>query len=77
MQVQDVPFASILSLNDFERFVYVLSVLERFSDQECTVLLGISREEVQETRAQAQRHVLDYERMVARSTTDPSDAGMS
>jgi hypothetical protein len=77
MQVQDVPFASILSLNDFERFVYVLSVLERFSDQECAVLLGISREEVRETRALAQKHVLDYERMVTKSTTDPSKAGMS
>jgi hypothetical protein len=77
MQVQDVPFASILSLNDFERFVYVLSVLERFSDQECAVWLGISRKEVRETRTLALKHVSDYEQMATKSTTDPSNAGMS
>jgi|ERR1700733_2405604 hypothetical protein len=77
IQVQDVPFASILSLNDLERFVYVLSVLERFSDQECAVLLGISRKEVRETRALSLKHVSDYERMVTKSTTDPSNARMS
>lgn len=70
MPVQDVPFASILRLNDFERFVYVLSVVERFSDQECAVLLGISRQEMRETRAIAVQHVSDFERAVTESTID-------
>jgi hypothetical protein len=72
MPVQDVPFASILRLNDFERFVYVLSVIERFSDQECVVLLGISLKEMRETRAIAVQHVSDFERAVTKSAMDPS-----
>ena len=72
MPVHDVPFANVLRLNDFERFVYVLSVLERFSDQECAVLLGISWKEVRETRAIAVQHVSDFERAVTVSAIDPS-----
>lgn len=33
----DPPFASVLALEDFERFVYVLSVLERYPAQKCAV----------------------------------------
>ena len=32
---QDPRFSAILALPDFERFVYVLSVLEGCTDQEC------------------------------------------
>jgi hypothetical protein len=70
MPVQDVPFASILQLNDFERFVYVLSVIERFSDQECAVLLDISWKQMRETRAIAVQHVSDFERAVTVSAID-------
>jgi hypothetical protein len=72
MPVQDVRFANILRLNDFERFVYVLSVIERFSDQECAALLGISWKELRETRAIAVQHVSDFERAVSVSVIDPS-----
>ena len=75
MPVQDVPLASILRLNDFERFVYVLSVFERFSDQECVVLLGISRKEMRETRAIAVQHISEFEREVTESITDASSTG--
>src|ERR1700693_5131013 len=34
---------SIFRLKDFERFVYVMSVLEKYSDQDCSVLLDCSR----------------------------------
>jgi hypothetical protein len=68
MPVQDVPFASILRLNDLERFVYVLSVLESYSDQDCVVLLGISRQEMRATRALALQHISESERMVTEST---------
>jgi hypothetical protein len=30
MPLEESPFASVLALEDFERFVYVLSVLERY-----------------------------------------------
>lgn len=32
--------AAVLELRPFDRFVYVMSVLERYSDQDCSVLLG-------------------------------------
>jgi hypothetical protein len=43
---RDNPFASILSLDDFERFVFVMSILEEQSDEECAVLLRCSRNDV-------------------------------
>ena len=42
----DDPFAPILLLDSFERFVFVMSTLEGQSDQECAVLLRCSRQEV-------------------------------
>jgi hypothetical protein len=40
------PFAPILLLNPFERFVFVMSTLEGQSDYECAVLLRCSRRDV-------------------------------
>jgi hypothetical protein len=39
-------FAAIVSLNAFERFVFVMSVLEGQSDDECSTLLRCSRRDV-------------------------------
>ena len=49
--------AAVLSLGAFERFVYVMSVLERYSDQDCSVLLGCSRRDVVAARARAFRQI--------------------
>lgn len=38
--------AAVLRLEPFERFVYVMSVLERYSDLDCSVLLGCARRDV-------------------------------
>jgi DNA-directed RNA polymerase specialized sigma24 family protein len=40
------PFAAILLLAPFERFVFVISTLEGQSDAECAVLLSCSRRDV-------------------------------
>jgi hypothetical protein len=40
------PFAPILLLHSFERFVFVMSTLEGQSDDECAVLLRCSRRDV-------------------------------
>jgi DNA-directed RNA polymerase specialized sigma24 family protein len=40
------PFAAIAALGAFERFVFVMSVLEGHSEQECAILLGCSRRDV-------------------------------
>ena len=37
---------AILELPSFERLVFVMSVLERFSNQECSLLLGCTRRDV-------------------------------
>ena len=59
------PFAGVLALRDFDRFVYVLSVLEGCADQDCAVLLGISHGELRNTRACALRHVAYSESRIA------------
>ena len=40
------PFAAITSLNTFERFVFVMSVIEGLSQVECAALLNCSIEDV-------------------------------
>lgn len=49
--------ASISALADFERFVFVLSVLEHYSDRDTAALLGHSREEIRMGRIQALQQV--------------------
>jgi hypothetical protein len=49
-QDADYAIARILRLEHFERFVFVMSVLEKYSDQDCSVLLGCSRQDVGETK---------------------------
>ena len=44
---------AVLRLGDFERFVFVLCVLERYREHECALLLGCSDSEVREARSQA------------------------
>jgi hypothetical protein len=49
------PFAAIASLGSFERFVFVMSVLEGRSDDECATLLVCTRREVVMARELAQQ----------------------
>jgi hypothetical protein len=44
---------AVLGLADFERFAFVLCVLERYREHECALLLGCSASEVREARTQA------------------------
>jgi len=44
---------AVLGLADFERFVFVLCVLERYWEHECALLLGCSASEVRDARTQA------------------------
>ena len=43
----------VLGLADFERFVFVLCVLERYREHECALLLGCSASEVRDARTRA------------------------
>jgi DNA-directed RNA polymerase specialized sigma24 family protein len=44
---------AVLDLGDFERFVFVMEVLENYSHHECALLLGCSALEVREGRLHA------------------------
>jgi len=44
--VEQGEIAAVLELRPFERFIYVMSVLERYSDQDCSVLLGCAQRDV-------------------------------
>jgi hypothetical protein len=47
------PLAAILALDPFERFVFVISVLEGRSEQECAILLRSSRRDIMIARVLA------------------------
>jgi hypothetical protein len=49
--------ARVLALEEFERLVYVLSVLEKYPDRDCAVLLGVSPQRIRETRISALKHI--------------------
>jgi DNA-directed RNA polymerase specialized sigma24 family protein len=55
--VEQEEIAAVLELPPFERFVYVMSVLERYSIQDCSVLLGYPRREVVEARIRALQQI--------------------
>ena len=50
-------FARVAGLNSFERFVFILSILEKYSAQECSLLLGCFRRDVINARTAAIRHL--------------------
>lgn len=49
--------AAVAGLPAFERFVFVMSVLERNSDRECSLLLDCSRADVAAARARALQRI--------------------
>jgi hypothetical protein len=51
--VGQVEIAAVLALEPFERFVYVMTVLERYSDQDCSLLLGCARRDMVAARTRA------------------------
>ena len=55
--VEQVEITAVLGLEPFERFVYVMSVLERYSDQDCSLLLGCARRDVVAARTRALQQI--------------------
>ena len=51
--MEQVEIAAVLALGPFERFVYVMTVLERYSDQDCSLLLDCARRDVVAARTRA------------------------
>jgi len=53
----DPTLQAVLRLDTFERFVFVMTVLEGYSDHECCLLLGSSRRDVVAAKAKAMEHL--------------------
>ena len=49
----------VLNLEDLERFVFIMAVLEHYSDHDCALLLGCSVREILEARARSLRELMD------------------
>jgi hypothetical protein len=65
--------AAIVELPPFERFVFAMSVLERYSDQDCSLLLSCTRRDVMEARTRALQQMgsaEEFRRKVASITAD-------
>ena len=54
---------AVLGLEDFKRFVFVLSVLEHYSEHDCGLLLGCSAREIREARTCALKELIGSSRM--------------
>ena len=54
-------FTAIITLHAFERFTFVMSVLEKYSVHECSLLLGCLRRDVIEARVAAIQHLATAE----------------
>jgi len=50
---------AVLQLADFDRFVFVMSVLEHHSEHDCALLLGCSTRDIREGRTRALKELAD------------------
>jgi hypothetical protein len=58
---RDLAIRSVLALEDFERFVFVITVLEGYSEHQCALLLNASLRDVQNARTQATEQIVAAE----------------
>jgi DNA-directed RNA polymerase specialized sigma24 family protein len=54
---EQAEIAAVLELEPFDRFVFVMSVLEHYSDHECSILLSSSRRDVMAARMRALQQI--------------------
>jgi DNA-directed RNA polymerase specialized sigma24 family protein len=55
---------AVAKLAPLERFVFVMSVLERYSDRDCALLLGCNPNKVSQARRKALRRLADFASVV-------------
>ena len=78
--------AAVLGLQAFDRFVFVMSVLEDYSDHDCSILLGSTRRDVLAARVRALQKIgsaaeffraqKENREMPARTAVDHRESGM-
>jgi hypothetical protein len=61
---------SVMRLSPFDRFVYVLSVLDRYSSRDCAILLGCRRQDIE----RAKRRAIDFIAAASGHTLAPAPA---
>jgi DNA-directed RNA polymerase specialized sigma24 family protein len=61
-RIEPFDINSILALEAFERFVFVLTVLEQYTDRECAILLNCPFQEVSKARFRAYEQVINLHR---------------
>ena len=54
---------AVLRLEDFERFVFIMSVLEHYSAHDCALLLDCPAREIREARTRALKELLNSSQM--------------
>jgi DNA-directed RNA polymerase specialized sigma24 family protein len=62
---------AILDLAPVERFVFVMSVLEGYSDNECSILLGPARMDIATARTRAMQQLVTLLGLNAGTDADP------
>jgi DNA-directed RNA polymerase specialized sigma24 family protein len=68
---------AVLALEDIERVVFVISVLERYLDHDCAILLGCSLPEIRQARTRAILHIMVSGQPVSRRSGEEAVALMS
>lgn len=63
-----VVIAAVIELPTFERFAFVMSVLEHYSDQDCSLLLDCTRGDVIAARTRALQQVASSEELHGQRT---------
>ena len=71
LAMEQAETAAILQLGPFERFVYVMSVLERYSEQDCSVILACTRQEVTAARRCARPSRLTFTQVNGEAPAKP------
>jgi DNA-directed RNA polymerase specialized sigma24 family protein len=72
--VTELPeIIAVAELPAFERFVFVISVLERYSDQECSLLLNCTRGDVIAARTRALQQISTSAELRKKLVTFPAD----
>jgi len=65
-ETKECEIDTVTKLAAFERFVFVMSILERYSDWDCALLLGCGMSKVARTRMRALRRLPDLATLLPR-----------
>jgi DNA-directed RNA polymerase specialized sigma24 family protein len=71
------PAEAVLRLGDFDRFVFVMCVLERYSPHDCALLLGCATSEIRAARVRALATLASTRPAVSFPAEDPSSVSVS